>query len=108
MTKYSKEDEAYLIERYTASPTPDTVDMLANDFDVSRRSVIGKLAKLRVYQPRSAYKPKYGDTPVSKEQLVETLAELYDLDVEKLRGLEKAYKPSLLYLVQSLQATFEE
>jgi hypothetical protein len=103
MKKYTKEDEAYLIERYTASPTSETVDMLADDFGVTRRSIIGKLATLRVYQSRPSYKPKYGEAPVSKEQLVETLANLYELDVEKLRGLETAKKDSLLYLVQKLQ-----
>lgn len=103
MKKYNKQDEQYLIDKYTANPTKETVEMLAHDFDVSVRSIIGKLAKLRVYQPRSAYKPKYGEAPVSKEQLVETLASLYDLDVEKLRGLEASRKDSLLYLVTKLK-----
>ena len=102
MKKYSKDDEQYLIDRYTASPTPETVEMLAHDFGVSTRSIIGKLAKLRVYKARSAYKPKYGEAPVSKTQLVETLATTYDLDVEKLRGLEGSKKDSLMYLVDSL------
>jgi hypothetical protein len=103
MKKYSKADEAYLIERYTANPTSETVDMLAEDFGVTRRSIIGKLATLKVYRSRPSYKPKYGEAPVSKEHLVETLANLYELDVEKLRGLEAAKKDSLLYLVQKLQ-----
>jgi len=103
MKKYTKEDEAYMVEKYTANPCPATVEMLADDFNASKRSIIGKLATLRVYKSRPSYKPKYSGPPISKEQLVETLADLYDLDVDKLRGLEASKKDSLIYLVQKLQ-----
>jgi hypothetical protein len=104
-SKYTKADEEYMVERYLLHPTPETVEMLAEDLGRTPRSVIGKLARLRVYKARSAYKPKYGDAPVSKEQLIIDLAEMYDLEVEKLRGLEKSQKESLLYLVNSLKDT---
>lgn len=107
-TKYTDDDVAYMVERYTLHPTPETVNMLAHDLNKTPRSIIGKLARLRVYKARSAYKPKYGEAPVSKEQLVVDLADMYGLEVEKLRGLEKSQKESLMYLVNSLRATFIE
>jgi hypothetical protein len=107
MTKYSEADKQYMLDKYSASPTAETVELLAHDLETTPRSVIGVLAKMRVYRPRSAYKPKYGEAPVSKGQLVETLANLYELDVDRLRGLEASRKESLLYLVNALKDTFD-
>jgi hypothetical protein len=108
LSKYSEEDVTYMVEKYTLHPTPETVELLAFDLNKTPRSIIGKLARMRVYKPRSAYKPKYGEVPVTKEQLIIDLAGMYDLEVEKLRGLEKSQKESLLYLVSSLRETLED
>ena len=51
---YSEKDVSMMIETYKASPTRDTVDMLAEKLGKNARSVIAKLSREGVYvaQPR--------------------------------------------------------
>lgn len=102
-TKYTDEQIAFMTEEYEHSPTKETVTFLAEKLETTPRSIIGKLSRLGVYQ-KKPYTPKYADKPVSKEELVNKIAELLDLDVEQLVGLAKSQKPSLLYMVSALEA----
>lgn len=101
--KYTKEEEAFIVEEYQHSPTKETVTFLAEKLEVSPRSIIGKLSRLGVYQ-KEAYTPKYAEKPISKEELVLQIANLLDLDVEALEGLAKSQKPALLYMANALQS----
>lgn len=99
--KYTEEQIALMTEEYTFSPTKETVAFLADKFEVSTRSIIGKLSRLKIYQ-KVPYTPKYADKPVSKEELVHDICDILDLDYEQMVGLTKSQKPSLLYMLNEL------
>ena len=63
----------------------------------SVKSIIGKLSREGVYR-KQVYKTKSGEVPVTKEQLISGLAELFEIDSSKLMGLEKAPKQVIKYL----------
>lgn len=99
--KYTDEQIAFMVEEYTHAPSKETVAFIADKLEVSSRSVIGKLSRLKIYQ-KVPYTPKYADKPVSKEELVHEICEMLDLDYEQMVGLTKSQKPSLLYIVEQL------
>jgi len=99
--KYTEEQIAFMVEEYTHAPSKETVAFIADKLEVSSRSVIGKLSRLKIYQ-KVPYTPKYADKPVSKEELVHEICEMLDLDYEQMVGLTKSQKPSLLYIVEQL------
>ena len=105
--KYTDEQIALMIEEYTFAPTKETVDFLADKFEVSTRSIIGKLSRLKIYQ-KVPYTPKYADKPVSKEELVHEICEMLALDYELMVGLTKSQKPALLYMVEQLSLRGQE
>jgi len=71
--------------------------MLAEDMDKSVKSIIGKLSREGIYQ-KQVYRTKAGEMPVTKEELILGLAELFEIDSSKLMGLEKAPKQVIKYL----------
>lgn len=103
--KYTDEQIAFMVEEYTHAPSKETVAFIADKLEVSSRSVIGKLSRLKIYQ-KVPYTPKYADKPVSKEELVHEICEMLDLDYEQMVGLTKSQKPSLLYIVSVLESRY--
>lgn len=99
---YSKETTAWMISEYQKNPTKDTVEEIAAKTEKSIKSVIGKLSREGVYR-REIYKTKTGEDPVTKSEIVETIAETLGIDSETLAGLEKAPKPVLKRIEQCLQ-----
>jgi hypothetical protein len=87
----------HMVEAYTKKPDRTTVDMLAEDLDKSIKSIIGKLSREGVYQ-KQVYTTKTGEVPVTKEQLILGLADLFEIDSSKLMGLEKAPKQVIKFL----------
>jgi len=55
-----------------------------------------------VYQ-KAIYKTKTGELPVTKVQLIEQLAELFEMDSSQLMGLEKAPKQNLKMLLSGVR-----
>ncbi len=94
---YTQEQVVHMVEAYTKNPCRYTVDMLAEDFDKSVKSIIGKLSREGVYE-KQVYKTKAGEVPVTKEFLISGLAELFEVDSSKLMGLEKAPKQVIKFL----------
>ncbi len=103
--KYTEDQIAFMVEEYTYSPTKETIALLSTKFEVSPRSIIGKLSRLKIYQ-KVPYTPKYAEKPVSKEQLVYDICEMLDLDHEQMVGLTKSQKPSLIYMVSVLESRY--
>jgi hypothetical protein len=96
--KYDNETTLKLIADYKAGvPVTD----LAVQLGVPERSVIAKLSSLGVYK-RKEYKNKRGETPVKKEEYVDRIAELLDVNVEMLESLEKVNKNVLKLLELAL------
>ena len=98
---YSKEITAKMVEAYQQVPTRETVSKLAIELGKSEKSVIGKLSKEGVYI-RSVYTTKTGEKPVTKQELVEELAEKLEIDAKDLKGLEKAPKTTLKILLEGI------
>jgi hypothetical protein len=94
---YSDADVEKMVMAYAKQPNRETVDKLAEDLDKSVKSIIGKLSREGVYQ-KQVYKTKTGEVPVTKEQLILGLADLFEVDSSKLMGLEKAPKQVIKYL----------
>ena len=94
---YTQEQTEYMVEQYKNKPSRITVDRLAKELDKSPKSIIGKLSREGVYR-RSVYKTKTGETPVTKTELVEELAYIFELNPAVLAGLEKAPKNVLKVL----------
>ena len=94
---YTEEQVKHMVEAYQAKPDRSTVDALADELNKSVKSIIGKLSREGVYQ-KQVYKTKTGEVPVTKEQLILGLADLFEVDSSKLMGLEKAPKQVIKYL----------
>jgi len=96
---YTKEEENYLQEAYSGAVDKQIViDELASQLQKSRRSIIGKLSRLGIYE-KKIYLTKRGESPITKLELVHQLSEKNSWQLEKLEGLEKAPKEVLKYML---------
>ena len=95
---YTDEMVAEMHELYTANPTRETVDMIAENFGKSVRSVIAKLSREGIYvtQERTT---KTGEPVVRKAELVAQLEDKFGIE---LPTLVKASKTDLQNLLGSI------
>ena len=95
---YTDEMVNAMTEAYTANPTRETVDALAQQFGKTTRSIIAKLSREGVYiaQPRTT---KSGEPVVQKSELVAQIQDHFGIE---LPTLVKAGKQDLQRLVDSL------
>ena len=95
---YTEEMVSEMTTAYTENPTRETVDALAQQFGKTTRSIIAKLSREGVYiaQPRTT---KSGEPVVSKTELVDTIANHFDIE---LPTLVKAGKADLQRLVDTI------
>jgi hypothetical protein len=100
---YTEEVTAFLVEKYTENPSMETVVLLAEKYDKTVKSIIGKLSREGVYQ-RAVYTNKSGEAPVTKVELVNNIAENLGIEVESLLGLDKSPKSALKELEQATGA----
>ena len=87
-----------MIAQYSANPTRETVDMLANELGKNARSVIAKLSREGVYkaQPRVT---KSGEPVVRKAEL---LASIESTLGQHFPSLVKASKADLQRLIDTI------
>ena len=92
---YTDEMVAEMHELYTANPTRETVDMIAENFGKSVRSVIAKLSREGIYvsQPRVT---KTGEPVVRKAELVAQLEDKFGIELPTLVKASKAALQELL------------
>ena len=95
---YTDEMVAEMIKVYTANPTRESVDLLANQFGKSVRSIIAKLSREGVYIAQER-KTKSGEPVVRKADLVSQLETHFD---SELPSLVKASKADLTFLVETI------
>lgn len=96
---YTEEEVDYLRDEYlTAKDKQLKIDELANALGKSRRSIIGKLSRLGIYE-KKVYLTKRGDQPVTKAEIVHQLSEKMNIPLSELEGLEKAPKEVLKRLL---------
>lgn len=97
--KYTKEMTDKLLEDYK---TGVTTHEIALELDVPERSVIAKLSALGVYRKKE-YRNKRGEVPIKKEQYIERIAELLNVNIDILESLEKCNKNVLKLLEDALK-----
>ena len=101
MSNYSESETAYMVELYKNSPTPDTVEILVEELNKSKKSIIGKLSREGVYR-REIYVTKTGEKPVTKMEIVNNIAESLGIESSDLHGLEKSPKAALKSLEKAV------
>jgi hypothetical protein len=99
---YTEAQVEHMVEAYQAKPDRATVDMLAEDLDKSIKSIIGKLSREGVYQ-KAVYTTKTGEMPMTKAEIIVCLAELLEIDSNKIIGLEKAPKQDIKYIYEIIE-----
>ena len=98
---YTKEEEEHLVERYTTTDDKQKIlEVLVLELNKSRRSIIGKLSRLGVYE-KKVYLTKRGESPITKLELVHQLSEKMGYNLTKLEGLEKAPKEVIKYMLDA-------
>lgn len=97
--KYTKEQTDRLKQDYL-NEVP--VEEIAAELDVPVRSVIAKLSALGVYKKKE-YRNKRGEIPVKKEEYIQRIAELLEVNIDILESLEKANKNVLQLLEKALK-----
>ena len=98
---YTEQQVKHMVAEYSANPTRETVENLADELEKSIKSIIGKLSREGVYK-KTEYTTKTGEKPITKIELVEELAELLELETTVLAGLEKAPKTALKALREAI------
>jgi Zn-dependent peptidase ImmA (M78 family) len=97
--KYTNEQVVKLIEDYQSGKA---VKEIAAELNVPERSVIAKLSSLGVYK-RKEYLNKRGEVPIKKEEYIERIATLLDINVELLESLEKVTKSALVLIERQVR-----
>ena len=95
---YTTEMVKHMTTLYVANPNRETVDVLANEFGKSVRSIIAKLSREGVYVAQER-KTKSGEPVIRKADLVSQLEEHFGIT---LSSLAKASKTDLTFLVETI------
>jgi hypothetical protein len=88
---YTEEITKYMTEQYVLDPSRETVEKLSNELQKTVKSVIGKLSREGVYR-RQVYTTKRGELPITKLEIVASIAEILGFDSDDLVGLDKTPK----------------
>ena len=98
--KYTKEITDKLINDYTIENK--SVEDLALELEIPKRSLIAKLSSLGVYK-RKPYVDKTGKPPVRKSELIDSIGVSLGIDPDQLDSLEKVTKRILEVLDKRLK-----
>ena len=101
MSNYTEEQTLMMVGAYLDQPTRATVDSLAEELGRSTKSIIGKLSREGVYR-REVYVSKTGESPVTKVEIVNNIAESLGVETGSLAGLEKSPKTALKNLEKAV------
>lgn len=93
---YTDEQTTELVNAYQGG---EAVEVLAERFQKSVRSIVAKLSREGVYQPKTKAK---GAGRVTKAALVQYLEEMLQLDPQSLQSLEKAQTAQLQALATAI------
>ena len=99
---YTQDQVEFIVNQYRLKPDRETVENLAEELDKSIKSIIGKLSREGVYK-KTIYKTKTGETPETKKEIVEEVANWLDIEYGLVAGLEKSPKTSLKALREALR-----
>lgn len=96
--KYDKETTELMVTDYQNGTS---VEQLSEKYDAPVKSIIAKLSHLGVYK-KKIYTNKLGQNPIKKEEYIERIAELLNVNLELIESLEKANKGVLVILEKAL------
>ena len=102
--KYTKEITDKMMADYANEVS---VDDIAAELDVAIRSVISKFSSLGVYKKKQ-YTNKRGEVPIKKEEYIERIGALLDVNLDMLESLEKVNKSVLVMLEAALKEANEK
>lgn len=105
--KYTPEITTKIAAAYKEKPDLETVAALAAEYNVPDRSIIAKLSSLGIYQKKT-YLTKRGEVPVKKDEYIDRIAALLDVNLDMLESLEKVNKSVLVLLEKRLKAALDE
>lgn len=88
-------------EKHTVAEICDQLLLENPPIEAPQRSVIAKLSSLGVYKKKE-YLTKRGDIPVKKEEYIERISKLLDVNQDMLESLEKVNKSVLALLATKL------
>lgn len=97
--KYTKEITDKILKDYQEGKS---VFDIALDLDVQERSIIAKLSAMGVYKKKE-YTNKRGEPPRKKEEYIEDIAKLLNVNIDLLESLEKVNKNVLKLLEDALK-----
>ena len=104
--KYTKE----MLDKMTADYTRGvSVAEISTSLEVPERSVIAKLSALGIYKKKE-YLNKRGERPIKKEEYIERISKLLDINTDLLESLEKVTKTALMLMdkkISLLKETIE-
>ena len=98
---YTAEQTAEMVQKYLAAPTQETVAALAEAMGKTARSIVAKLSREGVYQPKE-YKTKKGETPVKKDAHADAIGKILFLSDGEVDSLTKANKTALEKIFKAL------
>lgn len=101
MSNYTEEQTNMMVGAYLDQPTKETVQRLAEELNRSTKSIIGKLSREGVYR-REVYVSKTGESPITKVEIVNNIAENLGVESGSLAGLEKSPKTTLRNLEKAV------
>lgn len=101
IANYTPEQTAEIVEAYKASPTKETVDMLAEKLGKTARSIVAKLSREGVYKKKE-YTTKQGEKPVKKDAHADAIGAVLKLTEAEIDSLTKANKSALEKIFRAL------
>ena len=101
--KYTPEIEKKISEQYLSGVG---VKEIAAEIGVPDRSVIAKLSSLGIYQ-RKRYVSKQGTAPIKKEEYIERISKMLDINIDLLESLEKVTKTALALIEKQVATKIE-
>ena len=97
---YTPEQTAQMVADYQAGTS---VEMLAETFGKTVRSVVAKLSREKVYVAKE-YKTKSGETPIKKDVHADFIGEMLGLSEADTESLTKANKVALAKIADFIKA----
>jgi hypothetical protein len=97
---YTAEQTAKMIADYQSGMT---VEMIAETFGKTVRSVVAKLSREKVYVAK-AYKTKSGETPIKKDVHADFIGDALGLTEADTESLTKANKIALMKIADFIRA----
>lgn len=102
VANYTAEMTAALVAAYVAEPTSATVEMFAEKFGKTVRSVVAKLSREKVYVAK-VYATKTGEAVVKKDAAADEIGEILALSEADVTSLTKANKTALKAILADLK-----